>query len=284
MSKLPFFLLPTLLASTSALALSCYDGSTGCIDTAQASKDCLNLGYSLNEPECEHYLLCPFNTDYKICVKEKAGDTPTPTPDPDPTPSYNCDDMARKLKNAASYKYYRLCIRPEWQDCDSVNTCNQANKIGIGYVSSQNDCLATLFPLKLFGQKLRLNNQEMCLYREQSFKDAIEEHNKHCPPLDIKPSFECNNCIIGDQDSTCVEDESVSFAQCPNKANLISWKEYHSLSDRQKNDPCYEYKLCFKNDTMWFTQTELEGVYVNLNGQTATGPQPGYTYFQCKKK
>lgn len=72
MSKLPLFLFFSLLTSTSAFALSCSDGSTGCAGSDTA-KDCQELGYSLNEPECDHYLLCPFNTAYKICTNEKAG-------------------------------------------------------------------------------------------------------------------------------------------------------------------------------------------------------------------
>lgn len=79
MSKFPFFLFSSLLVSTSAFALTCADGSTGCVDSKQAANDCLNLGYTLDEPDCDHPLLCPFNTNYKVCVKEKTSGTDTCT-------------------------------------------------------------------------------------------------------------------------------------------------------------------------------------------------------------
>lgn len=70
MFKSSFYLLTMLLASGSALALTCAsENDSGCISSAESAKDCSALGYSLEKvADCSHYLSCPFNTDYKVCI------------------------------------------------------------------------------------------------------------------------------------------------------------------------------------------------------------------------
>ena len=61
-----------LLSSTSALAATCFDGSTSCATVSGKTSDCLALGYSKDDVVgCKHYLLCPFDTSYKACVTQK---------------------------------------------------------------------------------------------------------------------------------------------------------------------------------------------------------------------
>ena len=63
----------TLLSASSALALTCVTGNnTGCSDEATAAAECESLGYSKKaDKNCEHYLICPFDNDYRICVSKK---------------------------------------------------------------------------------------------------------------------------------------------------------------------------------------------------------------------
>ncbi len=71
-----------------AHALQCKSGSSSC-STSSAS-DCTSLGYSSSDvSNCKHYLLCPFNTNYKTCV---AFDDSEPEPDCSDYPLTKCPE------------------------------------------------------------------------------------------------------------------------------------------------------------------------------------------------
>lgn len=74
MSKFSFFLLPTLLASTSALA-----SSLNC----NKHTSCEEMGYSKADvPGCKDYLYCLYDHNYKVCLPDcgNSGDTPSTCP------------------------------------------------------------------------------------------------------------------------------------------------------------------------------------------------------------
>ena len=61
------FVATPAIANTANIA--CGD-SKDCNDKSTAAQKCTELGYSLNKVEnCEHYLKCPFDTQYQKCVK-----------------------------------------------------------------------------------------------------------------------------------------------------------------------------------------------------------------------
>lgn len=65
-----------MLWSCSAFALTCANGSTatGCTGSTNTAADCKALGYTREEvPNCNHYLRCPFDENYKICVSDPQG-------------------------------------------------------------------------------------------------------------------------------------------------------------------------------------------------------------------
>lgn len=68
-----------LLNASPVLSLSCkndYAGGTGCAANSTAAGDCETLGYSKTaEMGCAHYLLCPFDSTYRRCVKGTASET-----------------------------------------------------------------------------------------------------------------------------------------------------------------------------------------------------------------
>lgn len=71
MSKLPFFLFSSLLASSSALA-----SSLNC----NKHPSCEEMGYSKDDvPNCKEYLYCLYDPSYKVCLPDcdNAADTPT---------------------------------------------------------------------------------------------------------------------------------------------------------------------------------------------------------------
>lgn len=65
-----------LLWTASANAISCVTGKTasGCTGSTNTAADCKALGYSkIETPNCNHYLRCPFDDSYKICVNDPQG-------------------------------------------------------------------------------------------------------------------------------------------------------------------------------------------------------------------
>ena len=70
-----FFLSAILLSPMSAEALTCRVASTDgdvCTGSDQIAADCNNLGYfKYDVPDCNHYVVCPFDSSYKACVADK---------------------------------------------------------------------------------------------------------------------------------------------------------------------------------------------------------------------
>ena len=71
----PALLFAIMLHTASAFALTCkndYAGASGCAANATSAGDCATIGYSKTEdPDCGHYVLCPFDSTYKRCVSKK---------------------------------------------------------------------------------------------------------------------------------------------------------------------------------------------------------------------
>ena len=109
----------TLLSTTSAFALTCvndYGGTASCASSSSKAGDCETLGFSKDSvANCEHYIYCPFDTNYKRCV---SFDCTGYTLFSCPTNGY-CNSC-----KAGGYTYYTL------------DGCNN------GYVKSDNSCTA----------------------------------------------------------------------------------------------------------------------------------------------
>ncbi len=104
--KLVILFLAMLIANP-ALAVTClndYDNSCVQEPGHSTAGDCKTLGYSTTiEENCEHTIVCPFNSSYKRCVKLK-----------EPT----CEEKG--------YKSYTSGINDLW--CDSYSYCREGMK------------------------------------------------------------------------------------------------------------------------------------------------------------
>lgn len=189
MSKLPFFLFCALFISSSAFALSCSDGTSagGCIDQSTSAEDCAKLGYSANEPDCEHYIYCPFNDQYKLCVKDKT------------TPPYDCASMQTRLSSYDKYNFYLQC---------PSKYCNKAGSNG--YIAS--DYLGIVMFMKTIGFEVSSSSEDgicpgynRCKAAQESFALAVEQHNEKCPDHQVtgQPSFACTSIFEDDGVRLC---------------------------------------------------------------------------------
>ncbi len=159
-----------------AHALQCKSGSSSC-STSSAS-DCTNLGYSSSGvSNCKHYLLCPFNTNYKTCV---AFD--------DSEPESDCSD-------------YPLTECPEHGDCDECpddNTYLKFTGCESGYQvnSAGNGCILSSCP-------------------DGYAKSAASCYNKGSAGWDLDStdrydSSDCYKCIA----KSCPTGYSISVTKC----------------------------------------------------------------------
>lgn len=66
---LTFFFIFTAFPSWALTCRNDYAGSAGCAGNSSAAGNCETLGFSTaDEPNCKHYLYCPFDLSYKRCV------------------------------------------------------------------------------------------------------------------------------------------------------------------------------------------------------------------------
>ena len=239
-----FGFLPALLFSVSAHALSCfpnYSGSTGC-DTTDTAGDCKTLGYDTEDVTgCTHYIYCPFNTDYKVCINKGDDSTTTPTCkdggysdtkdrlatkctevsykgltcyncsysiiDPGLTPSTSCADKAAQIQDLAQIGTYLA-------ECESSRYCY--NK-GVGdktysawYAKPMLAFLGLSDPQIFCGEANHSTRGNKCQEAKTKLTELVNAHNTNCPNNKVTaPKIDCTHCYaMGACDNSgYVEDE-----------------------------------------------------------------------------
>ena len=123
-----FLILFLMFVATPAMAnIACGD-SKDCNDKSTAAQKCADLGYSLNKVEnCEHYLKCPFDTQYQKCVKypkiscQSLGFTQTNA----------CDSNQKQLTctDSDGSQKYQCLENTSKKTCKSMNFLNSSSNI-----------------------------------------------------------------------------------------------------------------------------------------------------------
>lgn len=119
-----------------AAALTCKSGTSSACSSSRAT-DCVTLGYhAANIPNCKHYLRCPFNIHYSICVA--FNDDVAPDCSDYPLTACPENGICQNCPDDATYKKFTGC-KSGYQKTSDGTKC-ELSTCAAGYAKSVDGC------------------------------------------------------------------------------------------------------------------------------------------------